>query len=268
MVALRRARTNRARRKQQGLKIAQDLKRAETLMDKFSLTPTTQYIDQNRSSEVNDILARRKAEADRAQTRDADAQALLETLQGGLGGLTSQENTWMRERGEQGLDRGLQTNLRSLAGVQRGSGVRGAAGQAGTLELLAERLMQGKNLERDIQLENIAVQDNRRNNYGSFLNNLLGTESANRMGTLNALEQSTGLARTDELSREMFNIGQQQSADALKNSTLFGLVGLRGGRRATKQAMEMEQKRIDLEREIAQNAQSAIMAQIEALKGM
>jgi hypothetical protein len=268
MATLRRERTDRMGRRNRNLKIGKDLKRAEKLMERFGLTPETRTVDQGRSQEIQDILDQRKANVERAQQRDPEMERMLEVMRGGLGGLTAQENTMMRERGEQGMETSLQTSLRSLAGLQGRSGVRGAAAQAGAMDLLAERLMKQKELERDLQLENINVQDRRRAGYGDLLSNVLGTEFNQRQSTLNALEGSTGLARTDELNREMFNIQQGESADALRNSTLFGLVGLRGGRRATKDALELERERLEVERENAKMAQEAIMAQIAAFSGM
>jgi hypothetical protein len=237
-------------------------------MNKFNLIPETQKVDQGRSQEVSDILGARNQAYQDSLKRDPETARLLKLLEGGLGGLTATENTLMRERGEEGLDRGLQTNLRALAGVQRGSGVRGAAANASLMDMNRERLMAGRGLERDIQLENINVQDRRRAGYGSQLESVLGREFGQRQSALGALEGSTGLARADELQREMFNIGQDQNTAALRGSTMFGLVGLRGGRRATAEAVALEKERLAAEREWAAQQHSAVLAQIDAMKGM
>lgn len=264
MATLRRDRSERRARRQRGLKIQADLRQAEKLITKFGLQPETRTVDAGRSSAVQDILNRRKVEADRALQRDPEQASLLETLKSGLGGLTSVENTMMRERAEQGMDTGLSTNLRALAGLQGRSGVRGAAAQAGALDLMAERMLQGRNLERDIQLENINVQDRRRQGYGDFLSDLTNNEFNRRQSTINSLEGSTGIAETGELNRQLFNIGQEDKADALRGSTLFGLVGLRGGRRNTRDALALEKERLELERANAEKMYQAMMAQAEA----
>lgn len=256
------------KQKAERFKISRDLKKANKLMEKFNLLPETRTIDDTRAQETSDIITRRKAAADAAMQRDPEMARMLEVFKGGLGGLTSEQNTMARERGEQGLDTSFMTNLRALSGAQRGSGVRGAAAQAGVMDMGRDRMTQQRGLERDLQLENINVQDRRRGEYGGFLNNLLGTEFSQRQGSLNALESTVGLARGDELNRELFNIGQGDKSDALRGSTMFGLVGLRGSRRATQEAVALERERLEMERANAQKMYEVAMQQAEAYKGM
>jgi hypothetical protein len=280
MARARRRRQNRRGRRRRGkgrggLGIRKDLNQATKLADKFNLIPELGTLDATRSPEIAALLADRQSFRDQAGVRsqeqiDALAQRnqAISGLEAGLGGLTAQENTLFRERGAQGLDQSFATGLRQLAVGRGASGVRGAASQAGALQLGQQRGQAQIGLERDLQLENIAVQDRRRSAFldaltgrDEQLNLLENREFDRQRGALTDLERSTQLARLDELQREQFNIGQSTAEQAARQATLFGLVGLRGNRRAQDQAFDLQQQQIN-------NTASANAAQANAIAGL
>lgn len=261
---------NRRRRRNRGggLQIAKDLSAAQNLADRFNLIPTLGSIDASRSPEVADLIAQRKDLYGRSLQRDPDQQALLDLLKGGLGGLTAEENTALRESQEEGINRDFATQLRALASRNAQAGVRGGAAQAGALDLGAERLQAQRGLGMDILAKNIDVQNDRRQAFGDFLNQLVTGEFNRQGGALNSLENTTQGARLDELNRQLFNLGQDEKQQAGRSSTLFGLVGLRGGRRAQKKAFSLEQQRIEAEKEAAAAQREAFMQSAQSIMDM
>lgn len=255
------------RKRRNGLKIRKDIKGAQKTIDKFGLVPTLDRVDAGRSSEISSLIDSRQDEYDRSLARDPEQESLLNLLKGGLGGLTAQENTAFRERGEAGLDRTYAQGARSLASTIGSRGVRGAAATAGLRDLNFDRGAAQGDLERDLQIANIQLQDQRRNDFSGFLDSLITGESDRRGAALSGLESTTASARQDELGRDLINMDAQRREEALKNSTLFGLVGLKGVRRSGKDALALEKERLALDKSIAEQQSREFAALLGSLGG-
>lgn len=235
---------SKSKQKKEKLLINKDIEAAEKAAKKYNLFPELDLIDAGRSDEVSKLIMGRQTELDSAAERDPEQQALLETMKAGLGGLTAEENTALREQAQAEIDRNYQTQLRDLARLGSARGVRGAAAQAGFGDLGRSRISAQQALENKLLTDNIAIQDARRSGYGSFLDNLISGEFQRREVARGGLERMTEAARLDELNRQLFNLEQQRRMEAGRGSTIFGLVATRGNRRNQKQAVELEKQRI------------------------
>ena len=216
---------------------------------------------------MSSLISDRQGLYDKTLTRDPEQQNLLSLLKGGLGGLTSQENTAFRERGEVGLDRTFTQGQRAMASNSAARGVRGAASTAGLRDLIVDRGAAQGALERDLQLENINIQDKRRTGFGDFLDKLVTGEFDRSNTALTGLEGTLNTARNDELNRTLLNMDAQRREEALRNSTLFGLVGLKGNRRSGADALELEKARLELDKQIAAQQREEFSALLGKLGG-
>ena len=125
----------------------------------------------------------------------------------------------------------FQGGQRALARAQARSGVQGAAGAAQFRDLNRDRLGATQGMERDILLENINVQDRRRQALSDLIQQQEGREFSQQNTALQGLQGLTAAARNDELEREQFNIGQQANLVAGQQALYFGGMGIAGAKR-------------------------------------
>ena len=136
--------------------------------------------------------------------RSGDISQVIEARRANLGGLSAQENQALRERATQGIDRGTQTALRQLRGIQGASGVRGATAAAQQGRQLAAGQSAKAQAERDLLLQNVAQKDK----------------------ALSAFEESVGGAEGTEQQRELFNIQQRKAEIAGRQTAGLGFAQL------------------------------------------
>lgn len=232
---------NRQGRRERGL--VQDLDAAQRVAERYGMLDPLGRIDAGRSSEIADLISGRQRMVDQASQRDPAEERLRAMMEGGLGGLTAEENTALREGAQSEVDRNFASQLRALAGY---SGQRGLAGlsQAGINDLSANRLDAQRNLERDILIKNIDIQNERRKAYGDYLDALVSGEFDRASKARADLEQLTVSARNDELQRELYNQEQGRREADLRSSALFGTAGILANRRNTARALQLEAQRI------------------------
>lgn len=216
-----------------GRQIQKDVKFGERMNERFGINTPLERLDTSTPSAVQSLIDTAQSTFDSAGNRSQEMSDLVSTMQGGLGGLTAQENQAMRERAMQELTRQSQAAQRNLALSQAGSGVRGAAGQAGQFFLDRDRMNSQRNLEMDILLENIAVQDKRRDAFGNFLGGLERDEFGRVRDSFGDLTQlvSGNQARGDAISQ--FNIGQGEKERQIQQGGMLGWAGLLDARRQT-----------------------------------
>lgn len=147
-----------------------------------------------------------------AGRRSDELKSVLDSMKGGLAGLTATESQGLREQGQRELDRQYLNTIRDLSRAQRRSNTLGAASAAQTLNAGRQRTEQQGQLEQDLQLKNIDVQDNRRN----ALFKAIGEAEANEF-------DKARLARDEFNSLSKFNIGQSNSDRAGLAAVLAGL---------------------------------------------
>lgn len=108
------------------------------------------------------------------EARSGNIDAVIAARKAALGGLTAEENQALRERGKQGIKRGVQTSLRQLRGIQGASGVRGASAASQQANILMAGQAAGANVERDLFLKNIEAK---RAALGDFETSVRSAES-------------------------------------------------------------------------------------------
>lgn len=160
--------------------------------------------------------------------QQAATQEYLDTLKAGQSGLTAVENQAIREAAGRELQARLATQNRQLALANARSGVRGAAATAGARDLSREAIEAQRRQEQDLLIQNIAIQDARRAQYGDALN-----------------QNSALLANYDQLNAE----NRLKRAAALAAARSGGL-NLLQGRRSRRES----RRRFDVSSKIAKTA--------------
>ena len=131
------------------------------------------------------------------------------------------------------------------------------------LDLVRQRGDARQTLENQILLDNINIQDQRRNAFTDLVTGLDQAEfdRANiaRQNFTNALAG----ARNDELQRELFNIGQQANLLSGQQALFFGAQGDLEARRNAIRNARLGRKQFELAEEAA-NSQSAAAANAAA----
>lgn len=140
--------------------------------------------------------------------RGGDITDIINRRRAGLEGLSSAENAALKDQAVQGLGEQTQTGLRSLRAAQGGvSASRAAAQQAGFLKS-QDQARAG--LERDLLIKNYDIKQQA---LGSF-------------------EDSVRKAEAEELEKQKFNIGQEQSEKYGKLASELGFGQLASGERS------------------------------------
>lgn len=174
-----------------------------------------------------DILARRRAEADRgpqfAEQNSADVMDILKRRKEGLAGLTAEENQALRSRFKQELGVAGQSAQRQLAIQQNRLGVRGATAGAQQQALISQNQIARANAERDLLIKNIEMKQNNLSAYEQSVRQAENDISLNkirnielRQSAINALEATSGsqaqrrleLAQLNQRARANERFGQ------------------------------------------------------------
>lgn len=163
--------------------LAKDIAKGQEVLGKDFQEGSLGRIDANRSADMNQVVEARKA---------------------GLGGLSAEENQALRERASQGIDRGTQTAVRNLRGIQAASGVRGASAASQVGRQLSAGQSAKAAAERDLLIANV---DRKQQAVG-------------------ALEQSVTGAEATEQDRSIFNLKQQQAEKFARQSAGLGFAQL------------------------------------------
>lgn len=207
--------------------IAKEEAFGQKLVDQFLPDiETLGTVDSSRAPEVQDLINQQSAMADFAGERSQEVQQGIQLAQQGLGGLTAQENDALRAQATRGLDRNFLASQRALANAQRRAGVMGAAGTAQFRDLAFQQGQAQRDLERDILLQNIAIQDQRRNAFNNLMQQVESREFGQQQQALGQLQGLTQQARGDELARQQFNIGQQANLLQGQQALFFGGQGI------------------------------------------
>lgn len=246
--------------------LAQDLTKAQELGTQFGLTeplsrldtsqqealasPTSAAFAGQRSDQTKNYLEALQNQAATAGNRSSEMADILALMRNGLAGLNAQENTAIREQAQRELDRRFQNEQYALQKAAGGGRLRGGA-LASSLGDIGQRAAESQSqLEQDLLVKNIDIQDQRRNQYGSFLG---GQEEAERNRTANALGalgagiggaeqaefQRAEQARQDLLGAQNTNLNQEARDRAARAATLTGLTGIQSGRRSLRKQFQL-----------------------------
>lgn len=153
------------RTKSVGKELVSDVAKGQELFGKEFKEGALGRLDVERTADVSDVIKRRRA---------------------GLEGLSAEENQALRERAGKGIERGTQTALRQLRGIQGARGVRGGSAVARQTGVLRAGIEAKAGVERDLFIANIAQK---RQALGAFESSILGAEATERAGSIFNLEQ-------------------------------------------------------------------------------
>lgn len=247
--ALRAARnvTRQKQRREGKDSLGRDIGKGISLAEKYDLLPGLGSVDATRPGETTGLINSAQSAYQASLSRDPAQAQLLAQLQGGQGGLTTTENTALRENAEAGLESQLQTALRTLGIENAGRGAFGGTAQAGALDLLRGRAEQQRGIERDIIGQNIALKESRQQRLGDFLSDLVGGESERQRGALSDVSGLTAGAQARQDALEQYNLEQEAREQANRNSVIFGLAGAAGNRRARRRAERLAARQIAAE---------------------
>lgn len=188
-------------------------------------------VDAGRSNEIQNLLNELKANSNLAGQRSSEVADLVALMRGGLGGFTSAEGQANRELAQREIDNQFQTQSRALQRLQSRGNIRGAAAGAQFGNLARDRFGAQGDIEVDLLARNAALQDSRRNAFGSFLQGLEADEFNRKTQALTNFGQALERARADELGRQQFNLGQQGKLLAGQQALFFGGAQLNQARR-------------------------------------
>lgn len=171
---------------------------------------TQKFTSENLAADIKkgqELLGKDFAEGNLGRLEEApsaDITSIVEARRQGLKGLSSEENQALRERASQGIDRGTQTALRQLRGIQGASGVRGATASAQAGRQLSAGQAAKAQTERDLLIRNV---EERQKGLEAFESTVTGTEEAKQQ-------------------RELFNIQQRKSEIAGRQTAGLGFAQL------------------------------------------
>ena len=229
-------------------------------------------LDASRAPETQNLINQQSAFATQAAQRSPEMAAAITRAEQGLGGLNAAENDALRAQAFQSLDRQFQAGNRALARAQGRSGVQGAAATGQFRDLARERLGATQGLERDILLQNIAIQDQRRNALANLISGTEAAEFGRGQQSLGQLQALTQAAQASEQAREQFNLGQQANLLAGQQGLFFGGMGLFEGKRNAlanqRAAEEAQQAAIANAQAQAQAFQQQALATQNLLSGL
>jgi len=185
-------------------------------------------------AEYQNLLSGMQASADPtneayAGRRSDEMKDILGKLSGGLQGLSSEENTALREQAQREISRGYETSLRDMMVAGSRSGLRGASATAQAGNLARQKGEDISNMEQDLLVKNIDIQDSRRNDY---LSALTGIEGDEKDRASSAAERALGATRDryeEGQAIDKYNL-ENLMKDRLANIT--GAAGLLGAKTA------------------------------------
>lgn len=190
---------------------------------------TLPRINENRTQEMADLLAGRRATADYAGSRSAGTQDVLDRRYAGLGGYSSPEYGALRQRAYEGFQNQVATGKRDLLRSQAANRVSGDAATAGLKRYMDTANAEAARAERDIMLADINERQNRLGAYEQSLGSAEGNEWARQMQANDALQQLTQGIEADELARQQYNNQQFQREKAGQLQAMLGYAGIGAG---------------------------------------
>lgn len=214
--------------------------------------------------------------------RDAYVEDALKRMQGGLGGITAEENAALLDAGRRDLQSGEATAMRNLRGLAGASGVSGRSLGRMAGDVAGQRLQAQREMQTDLIARNVQEKARRLTDYSAaagsasrdynatrneILNTLLGTrgvaadyrasgERANQQRDARMIE--FGMSRDDQqfardqynINRsedaERYNIGQREKEKAGEIGIRYGEIGLDMSRRAQDYANRYAKDTIDI----------------------
>lgn len=185
-------------------------------------------VDTGPSAATLDATAKNKALADNAGNLTANEQEAIDRNRAALGGLNAQENTALREQGEAGLDSTMQTLMRKQASNNAASGIQGSAAGARYNPIYRDRMEQGRGLQRDVLVANIAEKARARQAFTDLVTGR-ADETFRRQGAANAA-YSGDTKSNDAFTRagQQGNIELGAREKATRVGTILGGVGTVG----------------------------------------
>lgn len=214
--------------------IEKDMNFGQEMADKFGITTPLERLDTTRPEALQKLLDQSEADYQAAGQRSEEMKEYVSLMKSGLGGLTAEENQASRERALEEMGRALAMGTRQQAMAQAGSGVRGAAAAAGNMALNRQFMTDTRGLERDLLLDNIAIQDSRRDAFGNLLGGLEADEWGRSREAFRDHSQivSGDVARGDSISQ--FNLQRGDTERARNEAAMMGWAGLLDSRRQTR----------------------------------
>lgn len=146
-----------------------------------------------------------------------------------LAGFTPEEQNALREQNMTAINQASQGQMRQLRAQQASAGVRGPAALAQQNAMMQGAQGQMTQAERDLFIKNAEM----------------------KRGALDSLEQSIGSARSDELSRQQFNIGQQNKEKYGQISSELGFASLGSSDRAAVAQQLLGEKQLKVAKDMA-----------------
>jgi hypothetical protein len=165
------------------------------------------------------------------QERAAEVADLIEKRKARLSGYTPEEMNAQRDQLNEGTNRDMATGLRALRSAQGAAGVRGGMAGAQAGRVVTEANNARSKTERDLYVNQIAE----------------------RSRALDNLEKTVGAARTDELERQKFNIGQANKEKYGRLGTEFGYASLGSAERSAVMQRVVGERAAAEQKKIAEN---------------
>ena len=181
------------------------------------------------SEEIIDGMRRQISSA---KELSPDEQLVLERRRAGLDGLTAPENTALRERAQEDLDRSFQTNLRFGMAANNLAGRAGGANAELYRDLSRDSLQANRGLSRDIMLANIDERNRRLNEFQGLATGLSDrtfgrqSETRNQLGNLllnrDVASAQSKLSAADTLNRNLLDRQRFTESSRANRYATFG----------------------------------------------
>lgn len=153
-----------------------------------------------RSAETSDLLSQMKNRVATAGNRSAEMQDTLNLMKSGLAGLNAQENQALREQAQKEVDRKYQSAIEDFQNQSRLSGM-GGASRAGLRNARRDALGAQADLEQKNLLNNVNIQDQRRQAYANTLGSQETSENQRYMDAINAYRNQLSGTEQNEFNQ-------------------------------------------------------------------
>ena len=220
---------------------AEGVNAGNALINKFLQPGALGRVDTNLPG-ATESLGRYQQLNDRYNARDPMQTDVLNRMQGGLDGYTSQENQAQREQMMKGLQSNYATSSSQLARAQARGKVFGAAGAAQQANLARDSEASKNDLEQQLMIKNIDEKRSRLNEYGQYGQTLTNDEFTRQSQNTKAYGDEASRLRDEELGRQKINIGQA-------NAETAGQIGAFTGAGATALAQQNTDAAQDIQRQ-------------------
>lgn len=154
-----------------------------------------------RSLESSDLLNQMKNRVATAGQRSTEMQDTLNLMKSGLAGLNAQENQALREQAQKEVDRKYQSAIEDFQNQSRLSGM-GGASRAGLRNARRDALGAQADLEQKNLLNNVNIQDQRRQAYANTLGTQENSENQRYMDAINAYRSQLSGTEQNEFNQK------------------------------------------------------------------